>query len=96
MKKHFPYLIIWVLIGLFLLSSSAFASHVVTYFRDNKRAAVSISFDDGNQSPVTNGVPQLNARNIREHSFHKLHLASCHSKPCVNLQAKVMKLVAIR
>ena len=66
MKKNFPHLItIWILIGLLLISSSAFASHVVTDFRDNRKGAVSISFDDGNQSPVTNGVPQMNARNIR-------------------------------
>jgi peptidoglycan/xylan/chitin deacetylase (PgdA/CDA1 family) len=66
MKKIFPYLLsMLVLIGLFLSSSSTYASHVVTPFRDNKKGAVSISFDDGSQSQFTNGVPQMNARNIR-------------------------------
>ena len=64
MKKTVLYLIC-VLIGLLVLSSNTFASHEVTYFRDNKKGAVSLTFDDGYQSPVTNGVPQMNARNLK-------------------------------
>ena len=66
MKKIFPHLIIiWVLIGLLLLSRSAFASHEVTPWRDNHPAAVSVTFDDGLLSQITEAVPRLNIRNLK-------------------------------
>ena len=65
MKKTFPHLILWVLIGLVLLSRSAFASHQVTPWRDNHPAAVSVTFDDGLLSQFTKAVPLLNTRNLK-------------------------------
>ena len=65
MKKAFPHLIIWVLIGLLLLSRSAFASHEVMPWRDNHAAAVSVTLDDGLPSQVTYAVPLLNTRNLK-------------------------------
>ena len=66
MKKTFVHLTLaCVLIGLLLASSSAFASHDITYFRNNKQGAVSLSFDDGYLSQATFGAPQMNARNMK-------------------------------
>ena len=49
--------------------SHSLATHEITYFRDNKKGAVSITFDDGYPSQVTNAVPLLNARNLKGSFF---------------------------
>jgi hypothetical protein len=58
---------IGVIIGWILLVniSVSFASHEITHFRDHRKGAVSITFDDGYPSQVTLGVPLLNERNIK-------------------------------
>lgn len=40
-------------------------SHQITYFLNNKPAAVSFTFDDGYISQATNGVSELNARGLK-------------------------------
>jgi len=76
MKKSYSYLLVFILVfaGLFLLSKGAFASgsvsnHEVTRWRDNHKAAVSITFDDGYESQITNAIPLLNARNLKATFF---------------------------
>ena len=64
MKK----LLLWSftsLVGLAISTSIAFASHEVTPFLNNKKAALSITLDDGYLSQITHGVPLLNARNLK-------------------------------
>ena len=65
MKKTFAGLYPWVLIGLFLLSQGAFADHEIMPWKDNRAAAVSVTFDDGLVTQFTRAVPLLNARNLK-------------------------------
>ncbi len=60
--------LIWfafLLLSLAFLTSNAFASHSITYFKGNKKGAVSLTFDDGYPSQVTDGMTLLNARNLK-------------------------------
>ena len=69
MKRTFPHIILWVLIGLLPLSSTALASHEVMRWKDNHSAAASITLDDGLYSQFEYAVPLLNARNLKATFF---------------------------
>ncbi len=47
------------------LAATAFAQHSVTYWPDNKAAAVSLTFDDGYASQLTLVVPQLDSHGVK-------------------------------
>ncbi len=63
--KRFIAVLGFFLLFLSFLSFPVSASHQIAYFRDNKAGAVSVTFDDGYQSQITTGVPQLNARGLK-------------------------------
>jgi oligosaccharide reducing-end xylanase len=54
-----------LLLGLVLFSGNTIASHEITYFLDNKKGALSLTFDDGYLSQFTSAVPLLSARNLK-------------------------------
>ena len=54
-----------VLLSFWLFTASAFAGHTITAWPENKKGAVSITFDDGYPSQYTLGVPALNARGMK-------------------------------
>ena len=59
---------VWFLSLLLVLvfsPSYSIASHEITHFRDNKKGAVSISFDDGYSSQITNAFSLLDDRNLK-------------------------------
>src|SRR3990172_9512937 len=56
-------LIILLLLSVF--AGSSFAEHGITAWPDNKKGAVSLTFDDGCPSHVSIGVPSLNARGFK-------------------------------
>ena len=55
----------WFLILSGLFPHLSFSSHEITYFQNNKKGAVSLTFDDGYLSQVRDGFPLLNARNLK-------------------------------
>jgi len=62
--------VLWALIGLLLpLRIASAQDHQITPWRDNHAGAVSLHFDDGYWSQVTNAVPLLNARGLRATFF---------------------------
>lgn len=46
-------------------ATNSFASNEITKWRDNRAAAVSITFDDGRESQLTVGAPLLNSHNLK-------------------------------
>jgi peptidoglycan/xylan/chitin deacetylase (PgdA/CDA1 family) len=56
---------IGLILLLVVLVSTSFASHEVTRWRDNRTAAVSLTFDDGYVSQYTTCKDLLNARNFK-------------------------------
>ena len=58
-----------LLLVLVFFTSYSIASHEITYFRDNKKGAVSISFDDGYSSQITNAFSLLADRNLKATFF---------------------------
>jgi peptidoglycan/xylan/chitin deacetylase (PgdA/CDA1 family) len=68
--KTIPRMVLWVLIGLLLpLQIASAQDHQITPWRHNHAGAVSVNFDDGDWSQVTNAVPLLNARNLKATFF---------------------------
>jgi hypothetical protein len=55
----------WMLTIIGFFPNLSFSSHEITYFQNNKKGAVSLNFDDGYPSQITNGIPLLNARNLK-------------------------------
>ncbi|MGD0919753.1 MAG: malectin domain-containing carbohydrate-binding protein [Thermodesulfobacteriota bacterium] len=55
----------WFLILSVFFPNLSFSSHEITSFQNNKKGAVSLTFDDGYLSQVTNGFPLLNTRNLK-------------------------------
>ena len=53
------FLLLWV------SAANSFAAHTITPWPENRKGAVSLSFDDGCQSQVSLGVPALNARGLK-------------------------------
>jgi peptidoglycan/xylan/chitin deacetylase (PgdA/CDA1 family) len=61
-----PRLVLWALIGLLLpLRIASAQDHQITPWWHNHAGAVSVSFDDGYSTQVTNAVPLLNARGLK-------------------------------
>ena len=58
-----------LLLVLVFFTSYSIASHEITHFRDNKKGAVSISFDDGYSSQITNAFSLLDDRNLKATFF---------------------------
>ncbi len=58
-----------ILLLLVVFTSSSFAAHVITDWPDNKKGAVSLTFDDGCQSQASLGLPALNARGLKATFF---------------------------
>ena len=54
-----------VLLLLVVFAASSFAAHGITPWPDNKKGAVSLTFDDGCMSHVSLGIPALNARGFK-------------------------------
>ena len=54
-----------ILLFLSVFAASSFAAHGITAWPDNKKGAVSLTFDDGCPSHVSIGVPSLNARGFK-------------------------------
>jgi LPXTG-site transpeptidase (sortase) family protein len=47
------------------LAQTGTTTHTITYFQGNKEAAVTFTFDDGEQSQIDNGVSELNLRGLK-------------------------------
>jgi peptidoglycan/xylan/chitin deacetylase (PgdA/CDA1 family) len=63
-------MVFWALIGLLLpLKIASAQDHQITPWRHNHDGAVSLNFDDGYWSQVTNAVPLLNARGLKATFF---------------------------
>ncbi|MCK7490010.1 MAG: polysaccharide deacetylase family protein [Anaerotruncus sp.] len=61
-----PRLILWALVALLLPVRNALAqNHQITPWKHNRSGAVSMTFDDGYWTQVTNAVPLLNARSLK-------------------------------
>ena len=66
----FSRMILWALTGLlFPLQIASAQDHQITLFRHNHPGAVTIGFDDGLTSQVTNAVPLLNAKGLKATFF---------------------------
>jgi peptidoglycan/xylan/chitin deacetylase (PgdA/CDA1 family) len=63
MKKSLSIGIFIGLIGIF--TGPLFAQHTITNWPDNKKAAVSLTFDDGYPSHISMVVPAMNARDLK-------------------------------
>ncbi len=62
--------VLCALIGLLLPLRTAFAqAHQITPWRHNRAGAVSVTFDDGYLTQITNAVPLLNARGLKATFF---------------------------
>ena len=65
-----PRLVLWALIGLLLPLRNALAQdHQITPWKHNRAGAVSMTFDDGYWTQVTNAVPLLNSRGLKATFF---------------------------
>src|SRR3990172_1304496 len=54
-----------VLLLLVVFPATSLAAHSITKWPDNKKGAVSLTFDDGCPSHISIGVPSLNARGFK-------------------------------
>ncbi len=63
MRTNFGILVSYLLLVVF--TGSAFAAHEITAWPDNKKGALSLTFDDGCPSHASQGGPALDAREVK-------------------------------